>query len=45
MFDMSGFSVAVNDAYDGVAEAADLLTDARGTEGSVELLKALIDIL
>ena len=45
MFEMCGSSVAVNDAYEGVADAADLLTDARGTEGSVELLKALIDIL
>ena len=45
MFELCGSSVAVNDAYEGVAEAADLLTDARGTEGSVELLKALIDIL
>ena len=45
MFELCGSSVAVNDAYEGVAEAADLLTDARGTEGSVELLRALIDIL
>jgi len=45
MFELCGSSVAVNDAYEGVAEAADLLTDARGIEGSVELLRALIDIL
>ena len=45
MFEMCGFSVAVNDAHDGVAEAADLLTESRGTEGSVELLRALIDTL
>ena len=42
MFNLVGFSVAVNDEYPGVVEAADCLTDSRGKEGSVELLRALL---
>tara|TARA_Y100000588_G_scaffold389912_1_gene493910 strand:- start:54 stop:767 length:714 start_codon:yes stop_codon:yes gene_type:complete len=42
MFDLVGFSVAVNDEYPGVVEAADCLTEGRGKEGALELLKALL---
>jgi len=45
MFDLCGFSVAVNDARSSVVEGADCLTEARGTEGSLELLRAVIAIL
>tara|TARA_B100000029_G_scaffold409596_1_gene411213 strand:- start:47 stop:760 length:714 start_codon:yes stop_codon:yes gene_type:complete len=42
MFDLVGFSVAVNDEYPGVVEAANCLTESRGKEGALELLKALL---
>ena len=42
MFNLVGFSVAVNDEFPGVVDAADCLTESRGKEGSVELLKALL---
>tara|TARA_B100000287_G_scaffold77267_1_gene69365 strand:+ start:4406 stop:5170 length:765 start_codon:yes stop_codon:yes gene_type:complete len=42
MFDLVGFSVAVNDEFPGVVSAADCITDNRGKEGSVELLRALL---
>ena len=44
MFNLVGFSVAVNDEYSEVVDAADCLTERRGKEGSIELLKALLDI-
>jgi len=43
MFNLVGFSVAVNDEVTEVVEAADCLTFNRGKEGSVELLKALLE--
>ncbi|MEE2624733.1 MAG: HAD hydrolase family protein [Candidatus Thermoplasmatota archaeon] len=42
MFDVVGFSVAVNDAYPGVVEAANCVTDNPGKDGSVELLRELL---
>tara|TARA_B100000131_G_C18061585_1_gene590672 strand:- start:86 stop:802 length:717 start_codon:yes stop_codon:yes gene_type:complete len=42
MFNLVGYSVAVSDEFADVVEAADCLTESRGKEGSVELLKALI---
>ena len=41
MFDLVGFSVSVSRNYPEVVQAADLVTDAHGKEGSLELLKAL----
>jgi len=43
MFDLVGFSVAVNDAYPNVVEAADCVTESSGKEGAIELLKALLE--
>ena len=43
MFDLVGFSVSVSRNYDEVVRAADLVTDAHGKEGSLELLKALCE--
>ncbi len=43
MFDLVGFSVSVSRNYDEVVRAADLVTDAQGKEGSLELLKALCE--
>ena len=43
MFDLVGLSVAVNDEFPGVVSSADCITDSRGKEGSVELLRALLD--
>ena len=43
MFDLVGFSVSVSRNYDEVVKAADLVTDAHGKEGSLELLKALCE--
>ena len=45
MFDMVDFGVCVNSGYSNVVEAADTVTDAHGKEGSLELLRALIDRL
>jgi len=45
MFELCGFSVAVNDEREDVVDAADCLTAARGIEGSLEFLKAVIAIL
>ena len=42
MFNLVGFSVAVNDEFPGVVEAADCLTESRGKDGALELLKALL---
>lgn len=43
MFDLVGFSVSVSENYPEVVQAADLVTDAHGKEGSLELLKALCE--
>ena len=43
MFNLVGFSVAVNDEFPGVVDAADYLTESRGKEGSIELLKGLLE--
>ena len=43
MFDLVGFSVSVSSNYPEVVQAADLVTDAHGKEGSLELLKALCE--
>tara|TARA_B100000575_G_scaffold141960_1_gene113221 strand:+ start:3887 stop:4609 length:723 start_codon:yes stop_codon:yes gene_type:complete len=43
MFNLVGFSVSVSRNYDEVVRAADLVTDAHGKEGSLELLKALCE--
>jgi len=43
MFNLVGFSVAVNDGYADVVEAADRVTDSNGKEGAIELLKALLE--
>ena len=45
MFELCGFSVAVNDEREDVVNAADCLTVARGIEGSLEFLRAVIAIL
>ena len=39
MFDVVGLSVAVNDEFPEVSMSADLITESRGKDGSVELLK------
>ena len=38
MFDVVGLSVAVNDEFPEVSMSADLITESRGKDGSVELL-------
>ena len=43
MFNLVGFSVAVNDAYPNVVEAADCVAESSGKEGAIELLKALLE--
>lgn len=43
MFDLVGFSVSVSRNYPEVVQAADLVTDAHGKEGSLELLRALCE--
>ena len=43
MFNMVDCGVCVNSAYPSVIEAADAVTEAHGKEGSLELLRALID--
>jgi hydroxymethylpyrimidine pyrophosphatase-like HAD family hydrolase len=43
MFNMVDCGVCVNSANPNVIEAADTVTDAHGKEGSLELLRALID--
>ena len=42
MFELCGFAVAVNDEHDGVADAADIITEQRGTSGTIEFLKQFI---
>jgi|TARA_B100001996_G_scaffold365652_3_gene335723 hypothetical protein len=42
MFEMCGFSVAVNTEFAGVKEAADYLTKAKGTLGTIEFLEQFI---
>ena len=43
MFNLVGFSVAVNDSYPNVVEAADRVSDSNGKQGAIELLKALLE--
>ena len=43
MFDLVGFAVSVSDHYENVVMAADVVTDAHGKEGSLELLEALLE--
>ena len=42
MFDLVGLSVAVNDEFPEVPMSADLITESRGKDGSIELLRALL---
>ncbi|MDB3855078.1 phosphoglycolate phosphatase [Euryarchaeota archaeon] len=42
MFEMCGFSVAVNNEFRGVEEAANYLTKAKGTLGTIEFLEEFI---
>lgn len=42
MFELCGFAVAVNDTHDGVTDAADHVTEAKGTAGTIEFLKQFI---
>ena len=42
MFDLVGYSVAVSDHYPEVVSSADTVTDQKGKDGSIELLKALL---
>lgn len=42
MFETVGFSVAVNDQFPEVVEAADCITESRGKDGSIELLNELL---
>ena len=42
MFELCGFAVAVNNEFKGVVEAADHLTEARGTLGTIEFLEQFI---
>ena len=44
MFDLVGLSVAVNDEFPEVSMSADLITESRGKDGSVELLRALLHL-
>ena len=43
MFDLVGFAVSVSNHYENVVRAADVVTDAHGKEGSLELLEALLE--
>jgi len=45
MFNVCGFSVAVNDTHPGVVEAADHFTELRGTLGTIEFIKQLIEAI
>ena len=45
MFDLVGLSVAVNDEFPEVSLSADMVTESRGKDGSVELLRAVLDLL
>jgi len=45
MFEYCGYSVAVNNSLNEVVEAADCLTENHGISGTVELLKAMLEIL
>ncbi len=42
MFDLVGYSVAVSDHYPEVVSSADTVTEQKGKDGSIELLKALL---
>ena len=43
MFDLVGLSVAVSDEFPEVSMSADMITESRGKDGSVELLRALLN--
>ena len=43
MFNLVGFGVSVSSSYPDVVQAADVVTDAHGKEGSLELLQALLE--
>jgi hydroxymethylpyrimidine pyrophosphatase-like HAD family hydrolase len=43
MFNLVGFGVSVSRSYPDVVQAADVVTDAHGKEGSLELLQALLE--
>ena len=43
MFDLVGLAVAVNDESEEVINSADIITTERGKNGTVELLKAIIE--
>ena len=45
MFEYCGYSVAVNSSLNEDVEAADYLTQSDGLEGTIELLRTLLDIL
>ena len=42
MFELCGFAVAVNNEHDGVVESADIITEQKGTSGTIEFLKQFI---
>lgn len=43
MFGLVGFGVSVSRNYEDVVQAADVVTEAHGKEGSLELLEALLE--
>ena len=43
MFDLVGFAVSVSNHYENVVRLTDVVTDAHGKEGSLELLEALLE--
>ena len=43
MFDFVGYSVAVNDKFPEVVDSADCVTQQKGLEGAIELIRALLD--
>ena len=45
MFEYCGYSVAVNSGLRQVVEVADWLTESDGLEGTIELLRALLNII
>ncbi len=45
MFGISGWSVSIDDRFEEVVTAADYSTKKNGTEGTIEFLEDLIDIL
>ena len=43
MFNLAGLAVAVSDESEEVINSADIITNKRGKNGAVELLKAILD--